>query len=186
MDLHSLPIVAPGPSALQLRTHWLVGWWDGHAAQEGIGSMTLVSLALLPGQLNGLGSAVSPDYIHSLRHHFIYHEPLVSREKSQTVAMLTQIYHQCWSAATSLLRLESGDVVLLSSHLFLDQAGFLLIFKNTIACMWLFSLYCLSGQQGEGNLWANGRRYDVTYLGQHCYSPAGNWDAQTWPSDFVG
>lgn len=37
------------------------------ACQEGIGSMTLVLLALLPGPLNGLGGAGSPDYIHNLR-----------------------------------------------------------------------------------------------------------------------
>lgn len=49
----------------------LAGWpmWQTCSLQparrEGIGPMTLVSLARLPGQLNVLGGAVSPDSIQS-------------------------------------------------------------------------------------------------------------------------
>lgn len=127
MDLPCLSAVALGQSILQLRrapASWLMGMQvcsRQPACQAGVGSLTLVSLALLPDQQSGLG--VSPDSTYNLRHDVISHEPLVPRETRQnSVTTPTRICHQCWWVATSLLRLDSRDIVL-SFYLFLDQAG---------------------------------------------------------------
>lgn len=121
---------------------------------------TLVSLALPPGQVNGSGAAVSPGYIHSVRKHFISHKPLVPREmRWNCVTRPAQICHWCWLGATPLLRVGATSLVRVGSknmvslfNLFLYQAAFPRILKNTVACMWLLSLSPLSGRQGQCNL----------------------------------
>lgn len=75
-----LPTVAPGQSVLHL---WraLAGWLMGQArslqpaCQEEMESITLVSVAMLPGQLSGLGRNISRHYVCNFKQHFINHAP---------------------------------------------------------------------------------------------------------------